>query len=89
LPITDVTAQTLAPAGVYSAPPAGFKVTDLTLFPNPKSVLNIRVQNASPSNTSDYPLMINNLIAVTTSDLLATNGVIQVVAGVVSPAILQ
>jgi hypothetical protein len=89
LTYSDATAQTLAPAGTYSAMPNGFRIVNLAAFPNPKSIMLIRVQNASPSNTSDYPLAINASINVTTSDLLATNGVVQVVAGLVSPAIAQ
>jgi len=94
LPYTDVTAQTLAPAGTYTTQPNGFRVivpgTSPGIFTsNPTSKLLIRVLNASNGNTSDYPLFINGYNYVTTSDLLATNGVVDVVATLVSPSINQ
>ena len=39
----------------------------------------LEVLNASPSNTNDYPIRINDSVNVRTSDLIPTNGVIQVV----------
>jgi hypothetical protein len=89
LPISDVTAQTLAPAGTYTTKPTGFQIANLVNFPNPTSRMLIRTLDASNGNTSDYPLYINGVNFVTTSDLLATNGVVQVMNTFVSPAIVQ
>jgi hypothetical protein len=47
--------------------------------------MTIKVLNASPSNTSDYPIQLNGSTNVTTSDLLATNGVVDVMNSFVSP----
>ncbi|MES2279291.1 MAG: hypothetical protein V4592_24880 [Bacteroidota bacterium] len=89
MPYSDVTAQTLAPAGTYTTQPVGFKVgfpNYLTFYPNPTSNMLIKVLNASNGNTSDYPIFINENNYVTTSDLLATNGVVDVVATLISPS---
>jgi hypothetical protein len=85
LPINDVTANTLAAPGVYTAQPAGFKIP--AFISNPQSIMYIKVLNASPSNTSDYPIQLNQTYNVNTSDLLATNGVVDVVTAFVSPSL--
>ncbi|QKJ32305.1 fasciclin domain-containing protein [Mucilaginibacter mali] len=89
LPIADVDMKTLAPAGTYTAVPPAFQIKNLATYPNATSVMRMKVLNSSPSNTSDYPLIINGTNTVITSDILATNGVIQVVSTAVSPAIVQ
>jgi hypothetical protein len=88
LPLTDVEVPTLAAPGVYSTNPVGFIIPNF-LPTNTKSTMRFRVQNSSPSNTSDYPLVLNSSINVTTSDLLATNGVIQAMGVPVSPVLPQ
>ncbi len=67
LPTYNVTVTTLAPAGVY----AGSN--------NPNSVMNLKVLNASNSNTQDDPVTLNDSVFVRTSDLHATNGMIHVI----------
>ena len=85
LPVTDVTATTMLPAGAYTNNPANFKFSNPAFISNPNSTMTIKVLNASPSNTSDYPIQLNGSVNVTTSDLLATNGVVDVVGTFVSP----
>jgi hypothetical protein len=85
LPTTDVIANTLLPAGAYTTTPVNFQFHTPALISNPNSTMNIRVQDSSPSNTSDYPITLNGTIYVNTSDLLATNGVVDVMAAFVSP----
>ncbi|MBO9198856.1 MULTISPECIES: hypothetical protein [Niastella] len=75
--IDNVAVNTQAPAGSLSAMPAG--VTRSTFTPNDNSAMKIKVLNSSPSNTSDYPIVLNNVINVRTSSLLATNGTIHVI----------
>jgi len=79
LPISDVSVNTLAPAGTFTNNLAGF-ILPAPFVSNPNSIMTIRVQDASASNTSDYPLAVNGNSYITTSDLLATNGVVQVVS---------
>lgn len=91
MPYNNVTAQSLAPAGTYTTQPTGFRVvipgsSPATFTPNATSNMLIRVLNASNGNTSDYPIFINDNNYVTTSDLLATNGVVDVVATLISPS---
>jgi hypothetical protein len=80
LPEYDVAATTLAPAGVYTTQPANFKIPNF--ISNPTSVMNIKILGTSVpgSNTQDYPVTINATFYVTTCDLLATNGVVDVVS---------
>lgn len=82
LPLTDVYAQTLAPAGAYTANSPTFlaPVPSGTVYnPNPKSLMLIRVSNANTVTTQlDYPIVLNETNNVNTSDLLATNGVVSV-----------
>jgi hypothetical protein len=75
--IDNTTANTQAPAGSLSTMPAG--ITRSTFTPNDNSVMKIKVLNSSPSNTSDYPIQLNNVVNVRTSSLLATNGTIHVI----------
>ena len=65
LPTANQGVSTLAPQNTYTG--------------NPSSVMNLRVYNGSYSNTQDEPIVINDSVNVRTSDMLPTNGVIQVV----------
>jgi len=47
---------------------------------NPNSTMKIRVLNSSPSNTSDYPIILNSALNVTTSSILLTNGSAHVIS---------
>ena len=80
-----ITANTLAPAGYFNTLPTGY--TMLNFFPdnNPESVMLLRVLNSSPSNTSDYPLQVNNTFNMRTSSILATNGTIHVAGAYLIP----
>jgi hypothetical protein len=46
---------------------------------NTKSTIKIRVLNSSPSNTSDYPIVLNSALNVRTSSILLTNGTAHVI----------
>jgi hypothetical protein len=46
---------------------------------NPNSTMKIRVLNSSPSNTSDYPIIMNSALNARTSSVLLTNGTAHVV----------
>jgi hypothetical protein len=91
LPLTDVSVKTLAPAGAYTNNPAGFKFSAPAIpiyVSNPNSTMNLRVLDSSNGNTSDYPLVLNGgTNYVYTSDLMPTNGVIQVMNTIVTPVI--
>lgn len=89
LPVTDVVANTLLPAGTYTTNPPNFKFPTSAFVSNPTSIMTIKVLNASPSNTSDYPIQLNGAYNVNTSDLLATNGVVDVMSVFVSPNLPQ
>lgn len=89
LPTTDVSVTTLAPAGTYTANPPAFKFQTATFNSNPTSVMLMKVVNSSPSNTSDYPIQLNDVLNVLTSDLLATNGVVQVINLPLVPSLPQ
>lgn len=71
LSTSDTLVQTLAPQGVYSR--------------NMRSLMALKIVDASLSNTVDYPIQINDSVSVRTSDLLSTNGVIQVVDRYIDP----
>jgi len=77
--VTDVAANTLAPQGAFATNPAGFVIP--AFVPNPTSVMKIQVINTSPSNTSDYPIQLNDILNVYTSSILATNGTVHVING--------
>jgi hypothetical protein len=65
LTINDTLVSTMLPTGTWPE--------------NQASKMALEVLNASPSNTNDYPIRINDSVNVRTSDLIPTNGVIQVV----------
>ena len=65
LTINDTVVTTILPTGTWSQ--------------NQGSQMAVKIVNASPSNTSDYPIQLNDSVNVRTSDLIPTNGVIQVV----------
>lgn len=83
LPTHDVTVQTMAPAGTYTNNPPGFQIPGFVT--NPNSTMYIEVLNASPSNTSNYPITVNDVFYVATSDLLATNAVVDVISTPIYP----
>jgi hypothetical protein len=85
--ISDVSATTLAPEGSFATSPAGFVIPNF--FPNPKSTMLIQVVNSSPSNTSDYPIQLNDNLNVATSSILATNGTVHVINGFLSTNLPQ
>jgi hypothetical protein len=58
--------------GTQSA--GGQVIPALVTGANPNSTMKIRVLNSSPSNTSDYPIILNSVLNVTTSSILLTNG---------------
>ncbi|OCX52164.1 hypothetical protein BEL04_11790 [Mucilaginibacter sp. PPCGB 2223] len=91
LPVYDVVANTLLAPGTYATNPVNFKFnfTSAPFIPNPTSTMTIKVLNASPSNTSDYPIQLNGSMNVNTSDLLATNGVVDVMSVAVNPNLPQ
>ena len=89
LPINDVSAATLLAPGAYATNPVNFNFRVPVFVPNPTSTMLIKVLNASPSNTSDYPIQLNGAYNVNTSDLLATNGVVNVMTSFVSPNLPQ
>jgi hypothetical protein len=79
-PINTVEVQTLAPAGSLSTLPTGITRTSAWPFvPNPTSTMLIKVLNSSPSNTSDYPVVLNESRNVRTSSIQATNGAIHAI----------
>ena len=79
-PINGVETHTLAPAGSLNSLPAGITRNSAYPFvPNPNSIMTLRVLNSSPSNTSDYPVVLNESRNVRTSSILATNGSIHAV----------
>ncbi|MFL5807972.1 MAG: hypothetical protein ACJ749_00545 [Flavisolibacter sp.] len=79
-PINTVEVQTLAPQGSLTSLPAGITRTSAWPFvPNPKSTMKMKVLNSSPSNTSDYPIVLNESRNVRTSSIQATNGTIHAI----------
>lgn len=79
-PINPVDVKTLAPTGSLTSLPAGVTRTAAWPFvPNPNSIMQIKVLNSSPSNTSDYPIVLNESRNVRTSSIQATNGTIHVI----------
>jgi len=82
LPVTkDAEYQTLAPAGVYTTNPVTFKAPG-TFNTNPKSTMMVHVSNANTVTSQlDYPIVLNQTTNIDVSDLLATNGVIDVIRG--------
>jgi hypothetical protein len=92
LKLLDVPSATLAPAGAYTANPATFKFPG-TYVSNPNSLLYIHVSNANTVTSQlDYPIVLNGTTNISSSDLLATNGVVQVVnsaSSLVTPILPQ
>ncbi|OCX52504.1 hypothetical protein BEL04_13670 [Mucilaginibacter sp. PPCGB 2223] len=81
----DQEIQTLAPAGVYTTNPTTFLAPG-TFNPNPNSTMMVHVSNANTVTSQlDYPIVLNTSINVNVSDLLATNGVIDVLSGSTNP----
>ena len=79
-PINAVYAPTLAPGGSLTSLPATVtRNTAYPFIPNPDSKMQIKVLNSSPSNTSDYPIVLNDNRNVRTSSILATNGSIHAI----------
>ncbi len=79
LPLQDLQAKTLAPPGVYNTNPVTFKAPG-TFNPNPNSVMLIHLSNANTVTSQlDYPIVLNTNTNITTSDLLATNGVVSAI----------
>lgn len=79
-PINTVEVGTLAPKGSLNTLPAG--ITRNSAYPlvaNPNSIMKVKVLNSSPSNTSDYPIVLNEVRNVRTSSILATNGSIHAI----------
>lgn len=100
LPIIPVTVQTMAPAGAFTNNSPSFLIplpagTTTGFQPNPNSTMTMYVLDALIGNTQSYPLVINMSIentttlnantTVSTSDLLATNGVVDVMNGTPYP----
>jgi hypothetical protein len=80
LGVLDIKVQTLAPAGAYTTNPTTMLAPG-TFNPNPNSLMAIKVSNANTVTSQlDYPIQLNGTFNITVSDLLATNGVIQVMS---------
>jgi hypothetical protein len=78
--IATVEVSTLAPPGSLDTLPTGItRNTAYPWVPNPDAKFKIKVLNSSPSNTSDYPIVLNESRNVRTSSILATNGSIHAV----------
>ena len=67
VPGSTATLLSTQSAGAQVIPP-------LVAGANPNSTMKIRVLESSPSNTSDYPIILNSALNVTTSSILLTNG---------------
>jgi len=79
-PVNPVEVTTLAPAGSLDTLPKG--VTRNSAYgwvPNPNAKMTIKVLNSSTSNTSDYPIVLNESRNVRTSSIQATNGTIHAI----------
>ncbi|MET3114141.1 hypothetical protein AAKU52_001874 [Pedobacter sp. CG_S7] len=85
--LQTVNAHTLAPVGYFNSLPTGITMTNFIPGTNPESRMLIKVLNSSPSNTSDYPIQLNDLVNIRTSSLLATNGSIHVLGNYFSPVL--
>ncbi|MFD1630799.1 hypothetical protein [Pseudopedobacter beijingensis] len=77
-PLETVRAKTLAPAGYFNSLPPGITMLNFVANTNPESLMYIKMLNSSASNTSDYPIQLNDFFNIRTSSLLATNGTIHV-----------
>lgn len=79
-PINPVEAISIAPPGSLDTLPKGITFNSSYPFiPNHNSKMIIRVLNSSPSNTSDYPIVLNENRNVATSSIQATNGTIHAI----------
>jgi hypothetical protein len=80
LPVTvDTQVQTLAPAGAYTTN-SPTMLAPGTFNPNPKSIMLMHISNANTVTSQlDYPIVLNTATNITASDLLATNGVVDVI----------
>jgi hypothetical protein len=79
-PVNLVEVTTLAPPGSLDTLPKGVtRNTAYPFVPNHNSKMTLRVLNSSPSNTSDYPIMLNETRAVRTSSIQTTNGTIHAI----------
>jgi hypothetical protein len=79
-PVNLVEVTTSAPPGSLSSLPTG--VTRNSAYPfvaNPNSKMTLKVLNSSPSNTSDYPVVLNESRNVRTSSIQTTNGTIHAI----------
>jgi hypothetical protein len=92
LKLADVTFTTLAPAGAFTVNPPGFTFPG-TYVSNPNSIMIAHVSNANTVTSQlDYPIVLNSAINITSSDLEATNGIVQVInsgSSVLTPIIPQ
>ncbi|MDB5009752.1 MAG: hypothetical protein JWQ06_541 [Mucilaginibacter sp.] len=93
LKLADVPFNTLAPAGVYTTNPNTFKFNTGTFVTNPNSIMVVHVSNANTVTSQlDYPIVINGTVNISSSDLEATNGIVQVVnsgTSVITPFLPQ
>jgi len=79
-PVNPVEVTTLAPQGSLDTLPVNVTRNSAYPFvPNHDSKMTIKVLNSSPSNTSDYPIVLNENRNAVTSSIQATNGTIHVI----------
>jgi len=77
---TNVTVPGSTAALLSTQAAGGQVIPALVTGANPNSTMKIRVLNSSPSNTSDYPIILNSALNVQTSSILLTNGSAHVVS---------
>jgi hypothetical protein len=79
-PVDLVEVTTSAPPGSLDTLPKGVtRNTAYPFVPNHDSKMTLRVLNSSPSNTSDYPIVLNENRNVRTSSIQTTNGTIHAI----------
>lgn len=89
-PSKNVVSGTLAPGGSLSTLPAGItRHANWPFVANNESTIRLKVLNSSPSNTSDYPIVINDVRNVRTSSLQADNGSVHVIDRFLPPGWFQ
>lgn len=87
-PHTTIQATTLAPAGYFNALPTGITMLNFVANANPQSLMYIKVfDTPTGSNTSDFPIQLNDALYARTSSLLATNGSIHVIGARLIPSL--
>lgn len=86
-PFTTIHANTMAAAGYFNALPTGITMPNFIANTNPESLMYIKVLDAAASNTSDFPIQMNDILNARTSSLLATNGSIHVIGATLVPSI--